>query len=334
METRSRQYKYESRRVNKNIYNRLGALIIPTFTVLTRRDIDVLSQQRITLEDDDVEDVSSIQLVDMAVEEVKAVFEQARTAGRISFADVRDKVMPVVLALGAHPSLNEIFQYLERHDEYLYKHSIGVSLLSRLIGSACGYAEERLDELVAAGFLHDIGKTRVPAEILNKPDKLTAEEFEQVKRHTVLGFDILAASPDLPAYIPTVALQHHEREDGSGYPLGLKGAEIDPYSKLIAVADVFHAMISRRVYKNPVPFYRVLEQMSQNAYGQLEPEITMRFLKRMMDLLIGNSVLLSNGHTGKIIMVTSHDPTHPLVEVDGRYIDLSKEHDLFLDQIM
>jgi HD-GYP domain-containing protein (c-di-GMP phosphodiesterase class II) len=155
-----------------------------------------------------------------------------------------------------------------------------------------------------------------------------------VKKHTVFGYEMIKQSAGISERHATVALQHHEREDGSGYPFGLKGEQIDPYSKVVAVADVFHAMISRRVYKNPVPFYKVLQEMSDNVYGALEPGITLSFLKRIMDLLIGNSVVLSNGLEGRIIMVSAHDPIRPVVEVEGSYIDLSKEQEIHLERII
>ncbi|MGG1518507.1 HD-GYP domain-containing protein [Paenibacillus oryzisoli] len=325
---------YVGFRVNKNIYNSLGVLVLPALSNLTRKDIEMLLQQKITLNEDDVEHVSIQHLVHSSIQEIKIVFDKVRTTEQIPFDHLQERIIPIVTDMSMHPELQHILTHLEQHDEYTYRHSIGVALISRLIGKAKGLDEQELRELTTAAFLHDIGKVKIPNGIINKPEKLTDEEFAQIKNHTVYGYELIKCTTGIPYRQALVALQHHEREDGSGYPYGLKGDDIDPHSKIIAVADVFHAMISKRVYKNPVPFYRVLREMSANAYGALEASTTLCFIKRIMDMLIGSKVILSNGYEAKIIMVSSDDPVHPLVEVNGRYIDLSKNQSIHLERIV
>jgi len=330
----ARQELYAGMRVNKNIYNSQGTLMIPVQTLLTKRDIELLVQQQILLGDEDVEQAAIEELVDCAIQEVKEVFETARQLNQIYFDDVRDRIIPIIIHMSNHPNLNQVLIYLEQYDEYVYKHSIGVALLSRLIGKAQGLVEDQLLELTTAGFLHDIGKAKIPGEILNKPGKLSNEEYELVKEHTVHGYNILKQSIGIPERIAYVALQHHEREDGSGYPFGVKGKNIDSFSKIVAVADVFHAMVSKRVYRDPVPFYQVLKGISEHVYGTLDPEITLSFLKRIMDLYIGNRVVLSNGNEGKIVMVSTSYPVQPVVEVNGTYIDLSRAPEIQLEKMI
>lgn len=333
-EHRLSPYQYVGFRVNKNIYNNFGVMILPALSILTRKDIEILLQLNIVLKEDDVEHVSIQHLVNSSIKEIKEAFEKVRNTGQIPFDYLQERIIPIVTDMSRHPDLKHILTHLEQHDEYTYRHSIGVALISRLIGKAKGLHAQELLELTSAAFLHDIGKAKIPDEIINKPGKLTPEEFTQVKNHTIFGYELIKRTSGISHRQALVALQHHEREDGSGYPYGLKGDDIDPHSKIIAVADVFHAMISKRVYKNPVPFYKVLQEMSENAYGTLEPSTTLCFLKRIMDMLIGNSVVLSNGYEGKIIMISSNDPVHPLVEVNGRYIDLSKDHSVYLERIV
>jgi HD-GYP domain-containing protein (c-di-GMP phosphodiesterase class II) len=320
--------------VNRNIYNKSGTLIIPEQEILTQRDIELLAYHSIDLEAEDLDHIALRPLIDSAISEVKDYFRKVRHSNQIPYTDVREKIIPLIIQLSSQSNLSEVFKYMESHDEYTYRHSISVSLIARLIGGAKGFNEQAQVELTMAGFLHDIGKVRVPDPILNKPGKLTKEEFEQVKQHTIYGFDIIRNSPGIPYRHALVALQHHEREDGSGYPYGLKSREIDEYSKIVAVADVFHAMISRRVYKEPVPFYKVLKEMSENAYGLLEPRTTLCFVKKIMDMLIGNRVRLSNGMEGKIILIHAIHPVKPLVEVNGKYLDLSKDSSIYIDQIL
>ncbi|QJD85487.1 HD-GYP domain-containing protein [Cohnella herbarum] len=328
------QRVYVGMRVNKNIYNNQGTLIVPIMRVLTDKEIELLIRQGVTLSEQDVEPAPLVHLIESTIREVRELFAFANRADRIPYEDIQDKIIPIILFMSNHPNLNQILFYLEVHDEYVYRHSIAVALLSKLIGKARGFNDEQALELMTAGFLHDIGKSRIPGAILNKPGRLTEEEFAIVKEHTLHGFEILKNSTGLPERHAYVALQHHEREDGSGYPFGLKADQIDPYSKIVAVADVFHAMVSKRVYKDPLPLYRVLMELSDNVYGTLEPASTLSFLKRIMDMLIGNAVELSDGREGKIVMVSAQDPVRPIVEVAGEYIDLSKRQDLNLDKIV
>ncbi|WP_127589045.1 HD-GYP domain-containing protein [Paenibacillus koleovorans] len=316
------------------MYNSLGVLVLPAQSVLTRKEIEMLLQQNIVLNEDDVEPESIRQLVNSSIKEIRIVFEKVRNTDQIPFEHLRERIVPIVTEMCSHPNLKHILSHLELHDEYTYRHSIGVALISRVIGKSKGLPAPELAELTSAAFLHDIGKVRVPDNIINKPGKLSPEEFTQVKNHTVFGYELIASTSGISHRHALVALQHHEREDGSGYPYGLKGNSIDPFSKIVAVADVFHAMISKRAYKNPVPFYKVLQEMSEFAYGSLEPSTTLIFVKRIMEMLVGNSVVLSNGHEGKIIMVSPNDPVHPLVEVNGSYIDLSKDQSVFLERIV
>jgi len=332
--SRQKQKVYIGMRVNKNIYNDQGTLIVPNMRVLTHKEVQLLTRQGVTLSDQDVEPVRLAYLIESTIREVRELFAFAKQTDRIPYEDVQSKIMPIILSMSTHPNLNQILFYLEVHDEYVYRHSIAVALLSKLIGKARGFDDQQTLELMTAGFLHDIGKSRVPGAILNKPGKLTDEEFAIVKEHTLHGFEILKNSEGLPERHAYVALQHHEREDGSGYPFGLKADQIDVYSKIVAVADVFHAMVSNRVYKSSLPLYQVLKELSDNVYGTLEPAITLSFLKRIMDMLIGNEVVLSDGREGKIVMVSAQDPVRPIVEVEGEYIDLSKRRDIKLDKIV
>lgn len=327
-------YRYAGYRVIKNIYNGNGVLMLPASVVLTNKDIELLLRQNIRLEANDVEQVTIEQLVNCSIVEIKHVFGKVRNTGQIPYRHLRERVLPIVIAMSAHPDLKPVFSYLEHHDEYTYRHSIGVAIIARLIGIAKGMKSHELMELTMAAFLHDIGKAKIPDEILNKPGKLSAEEFNQVKQHTLLGYELISGMEGFTHRQALVVLQHHEREDGGGYPYGLTGDEIDPHSKIVAIADVFHAMISKRVYKEPIPFYAVLQRMSENAFGVLEPSTTLLFLKRIMDMLIGHSVMLSNGDCGKIIMVNPHDPISPLVEVNGGYVDLSKCKSISLERVI
>lgn len=130
-----------------------------------------------------------------------------------------------------------------------------------------------------------------------------------------------------------VALQHHERIDGSGYPFGLKRDKIDLFSRIVSVVDIFHAMTSNRVYRKPAPFHEVLFQMEKDMFGALDPFVTRLFIVKTMNSLIGHSVILTDGRKGKILVVPTHDPTRPFIQVKNSFIDLSRELDIHIEKI-
>lgn len=320
-------------RTNKNVYSAHGALLLPAGTRLTRQNIKRLQQYGIVLKADDVEPFSGYHLLQEALQEVRDVFHTVRETNYIPVQKLYEQALPLIVKISEHPQLHTMLTHLEHQDQYTYRHSVGVALLARLIGKAKGYNYKQLFDLTAAGFLHDIGKARISEAIINKPGRLTPEEFEQIKHHTIYGYEIIRNTPGLDHNYALVALQHHEREDGSGYPHGCRGTELDHFSKIVAVADVFHAMVSKRSYKDPISFHHVLQEMNNHAYGSFETESVLVLIRRIMDMLIGNEVLLSNGRQGKIIMVNIADPLNPLVEVNGCYIDLSRQKTLHLQAI-
>lgn len=328
-----RSYPFAGFKAKRNFYNHDGTLIIAANVVLTPKQIDLLEKQGIYLKTEDVTEDNIRHIADHAIAEIKEVFAKVRSTKRIPFKDVQEKIMPSILQISQHPSLQDVLNYLEQKDEYTYRHSISVALFSRMIGKAKGMSEQQLLELTTAGFLHDIGKARIPEEIINKPGKLSDLEYEMIKNHAQYGYDMIKSSKGFSDTCALVALQHHEREDGSGYPKGLTENEIHEYSKIVAVADVFHAMISNRAYKQGVPFYKVLHDMSEKAFGLLEPQALFSFVNRIMEMLINCRVTLSNGNTGKIISIHKDDPLRPLVKVGSMYIDLKKVEQLYIDRI-
>lgn len=169
---------------------------------------------------------------------------------------------------------------------------------------------------------------------MNKPGKLTDEEFEEMKKHTIYGYEILKETVGVTERQALVALQHHERIDGSGYPMGLFKDEIDLFSRIVGVADVFHAMSSNRVYQNQHPFYKILTEMKRDMFRGLDPEITILFIEKTMNALIGNTVILTDGRRGKILMVHKNEPIQPLVGIGDEFIDLRKEPSLRIEQVV
>lgn len=221
----------------------------------------------------------------------------------------------------------EFFDMLHnmRHaTDSIYAHSLNVGLISRMIGIWLNFPEEALDTLTLAGLLHDIGKTKIPEEILNKQGRLSDEEFALVKQHPQLGYDILKKQP-LDSHIKKSALMHHERCDGSGYPLGLTCEEIDDYALIIAIADVYDAMTAARLYRDPLCPFQVIAEFEKDGLQKYKPKYILTFLERIATTYQNNRVLLSNGQPARIVLLNRNQLSKPLVELnDGSYLDLCK----------
>ena len=162
--------------------------------------------------------------------------------------------------------LLEMMQCMRGYDDLTYTHSINVALISNVIGTWMNLGHDDIETLMIAGMLHDIGKLRIPPEIIQKPGRLTDEEYEIVKKHPQYGYDILSTK-NLNPKIKLVALQHHERYDGKGYPYGLKGNEIDLFSGIVAIADVYDAMTADRV-TNRVLYLNLSKEQSRHTSTQ------------------------------------------------------------------
>jgi HD-GYP domain-containing protein (c-di-GMP phosphodiesterase class II) len=273
-------------------------------------------------------------LIDESVLQMEEVFQKILTTQKIPLLDIRQQIMPIIHQTAEQKYLVGLFASLQSKDDYMYRHNIAVGVIATLIGKWVGLKEAELSQLSMAATLHDIGKIKIPLEILNKSGKLTKDEYNLMKKHTIYGYEMIKETVGTNHRQALVALQHHERQDGSGYPFGIRADKIDYFSRIVAVADVFHAMTSKRAYRNASPFYETLKQMQQNAFGYLDPRLVGLFLDKIMQSLIGNEVMLTDGRKGKIVMINQVDPIHPLVRIEDIFLDLSKEPALHIEQVI
>lgn len=312
--------------LNKNIYDRRNLLIWPAYTRVTPELLMTAEKRGIRISEDDVESGNAVLLrtADAALEELGEIFRTVGETGKANLDKLTEQIVPDLVESLTSASLTHLLVHLEKKDDYTLRHSVGVAALSIMLGRRLNFPEPVLQDLAVAALLHDIGKLRIDRCLVNKPGKLTPDEFEEMKKHTVYGYELLQRIEGVPESFALVALRHHERLDGSGYPSGLSGYQLEPFSRIISIADVFHAMSSRRPYKEGLPFYQVLRELRASAFGQFDPFYALTFLQIMMEALVGTEVTLSNGEKGRIVALPSPDPLQPLVQVNGRYLDLSK----------
>ncbi|MCF0127288.1 MAG: HD-GYP domain-containing protein [Pseudobutyrivibrio sp.] len=219
--------------------------------------------------------------------------------------------------------LFDMLHLMRSVDDTVYAHSLNVALTSRAIGKWLKLPKEDLNVLTVAGVLHDIGKTQIPEEVLNKPGKYTDEEWEMVKSHPLQGKSILADKGFDPRIIKA-ALQHHERFDGSGYPRGLFGDEIDDFAAIIAIADVYDAMTAARSYREPLCSFQVIAEFEKEGIKKYNTSYILTFLERIANTYNNSRVILSNGKAGRVVYINKNSLSKPVIEMDGgEILDLS-----------
>jgi HD-GYP domain-containing protein (c-di-GMP phosphodiesterase class II) len=324
--------------VGHDVISRTGLLLIPARTVLTRGHLHLLGQHGIQhanlLFVSPEQQSAAASMIQEATRYTEDLFYRVRTNRKIPMLEIRSQLIPLVQRIAEHPDLFHILESLKAKDSYTYKHSVGVGVLATFIGKWLDLDPAELALLTTAATLHDVGNMRISQELLQKTEKLTDAEFDEVKRHTIYGYEMLKETPELNERIAVVALQHHERIDGSGYPLQLNDAQIDRLSKIVAVADMFHAMTSSRSYQRAFPFYEVVERMRKNAHTGLDPLIVNVFLENMNRRIIGKDVLLSDGRRGKVVFQNPNDRFKPLIRINQSFVDLSKERDIHIRDII
>lgn len=215
---------------------------------------------------------------------------------------------------------------LKTADEYTYYHSVNVAFYSMLLSNWLKLSESKIEKVIQAGLLHDLGKIRIPGDILNKKGILTREEFDIIKEHTLLGFEMVKKIADIDLEVKKAVLLHHERLDGSGYPYQYKheNEELNIYSKIVAIADVFDAMTSERVYKKKATPFEAFEMFQTVGLSMFDTKMTKVFIEKMAVYLVNSEVLLSSGEQGKIVYIPLHSVTCPVIQTSSGYIDLSQ----------
>lgn len=224
---------------------------------------------------------------------------------------------------------------LSTYDNYTYTHSVNVDILSVILGVACGLRDDELKKLSQAALLHDIGKTCVPIEILNKPGKLTEEEFAEVKNHPRYGYNMLKDNHDVSSVTRNAILSHHENEDGSGYPRSLTSEKIHLFAKIIHIADVYDALTTKRVYKNAMNPADALEYLMANAERLFDKELVTLFMEYIAPYPLGVQVELSTGQKGIVVKNNRAMLSRPIVRLNsGDLIDLMGHLDITITNLL
>jgi HD-GYP domain-containing protein (c-di-GMP phosphodiesterase class II) len=346
-------------RLGKGIYNEDGIILLGINVSLTDHLINRLIQLGIDylyVQDPNTDDI----------EIVSPLSEQTRfkaiTEIRNNFSSLMDQatskrvVKNPTLGKSFNNVLHNIIDELSDHKEalimltdinvmsnYIYNHSLNVAIICISLGITHGYSRNDLNALGLGAILHDIGKTKVQPELLKLRRALTEEEYKEVQKHTVIGYQLLKDEPNVPLLSAHCAFQHHERIDGSGYPRGIKGEEIHDYAKWIAIADSYDAMTSHRSYRSAMLPHEAMEVLYGSAGTLYDRKKVAMFRDHVAIYPLGLTVKLNTGEKGVVTQINPSYPHRPTVRIfetaDGKLtqpifeIDLSQKHTVLIESV-
>lgn len=348
-------YKLIDTYLGKDVYDEYGKLLLGKKVKLTSSLIDKLVDNEIYyvyVDDElsrgiDIQGIISDEHMIKSVTQVKKVLNNVmknekkgiqKMIPQEDIKAVREIVKDLIDAL--ENSENTLFTVVDlmSADMYTYKHSINVAILSILTCRALGYDYELTKHIALGALLHDVGKALVKDQLILKREQLTDDEFEEVKSHASYGYDLIKDEITLSGYTKQIVRLHHEKRDGSGYPLGLKETEIPDFVRIVTICDIFDAMSSDRIYRSRMPIYQVIDNMLAETVYKLDPVILQMFIKNICVYPPGSGVRLCDGRMGIVEKYDKFTPTRPIVRLfedkDGNRkinkVDLQRERVLFI----
>ncbi|WP_281976023.1 HD-GYP domain-containing protein [Halobacillus litoralis] len=329
--------------LGKTIFNENGQVLLSRGVAFTSRVIERLDKYDITyvyIEDGHTEDIETQYPISekvrmKAIKSIKDSFSSVNEQSNHfvfekSGREMRGIVRSLMNELRDHNEVISLLSDVFTYDDYIFTHSLNVTMYALALGKELQLPAQKMEELGLGAILHDIGKITVPKEVLLKPEKLNEEEFEIIKNHSEAGFEILRNAPNIPLVAAHCAYQHHERLNGSGYPRGIEENEIHLFGKILAVADVFDAVTSNRVYRDAMLPHEGLEVLYSGVGTLFDRKMVEAFRRCIAVYPSGLTVGLDDGRKGVVVRQHPHLCDRPIIRVwenaEPAYdMDLSKE---------
>ncbi|WP_373230421.1 HD-GYP domain-containing protein [Cohnella sp.] len=341
-------------RLETDVQTALGSVLLQEGRAISERDVEILTAFLIP-----TIDISRAGLEEAvpaaAAEEMAAKAEVKLTTLQQEFLNMEKllkrtmSMMSSGLKLPVLDVRNGLNSLLEQINEYnvltfhnptpvgpldvLVRNSVLSAMTSYQLAKWNKFPEKDWLPIAMAGLLHDIGNVKVDQAILNKPSYLTSDEMQEIRQHTYYGFKMLEGSTSLNQGVWLAALQHHERIDGSGYPMKVKGDKIHPFAKIVAISDMYHAMTSNRNYRKAESPYLVLEELHAGSFGKLDPIYVQTFIERTTQFHNGVFIKLNDNRIGEIVFSDRNNPTRPMVSIKGEIVNLAQQRQLYICEV-
>ncbi len=346
-----RELSWEELRIGmileQDVRNRANQLIISEGTVLTEYVIKQLrrfSISKVSIMDDIPPKISSSEETSNKYEVFTKEYNRGVQVFQNSLNDIAENKIKIdidnmyedmmtLINEGTKINVMDMISNLRQYNDTTYVHSVNVSIICNVLAKWLDFSEEDIKTATMCGLFHDIGKINIPSEIIKKPGKLTESEFAIIKSHSREGYKILNRQ-NVDLHIQYAALMHHERCDGSGYPYGLNREKIDPFAKLVAIADVYDAMTANRIYREKICPFEVIRIFEEDGLSLYETAYIMTFLWQVADTYMNSEVKLTDGRKGKIIFINKMQIHSPTIQCDDGIVDLSREKSIKIEKIL
>ncbi|MBC2397822.1 HD-GYP domain-containing protein [Clostridium tetanomorphum] len=281
------------------------------------------------------EELKQVQLeIESLSKELENIFEKIDYKGKADLGEVKDFTKKIMEYLKSPKTIVKNIILQGSGEDCIYKHSVNVTAMSLLLGRWLGFDENKLKLLAYSAILHDFGKTKIDKNILHQKRNLKEDEFKKIKMHPIIAYNLVKDICYLSNSVGYGILMHHERLDGSGYPLGLKDERIHEFAKVIAIVDTFDALNSDRSYKESRDPFKVLEIIKSESLGKLDYSYCNVFIEHLINYYIGEFVLLNNNTVCEIICVNINNLCKPLLMYNGDFIDLKKHNELTVENLI
>ncbi|PKM76234.1 MAG: HD-GYP domain-containing protein [Firmicutes bacterium HGW-Firmicutes-15] len=310
--------------VARNIFSSEGRILLSSGVMLSAPYIERLLSLGIAsvyIKDDifgDIDHIPEVISEKTRIDTVKIVrdsFNNMERNHKLNVRLIKDVVNNLVEELLFNPNVLVNLTDIRSYDDYTFAHSVNVCILSLMTGVTLSYDDIKLKDLGVGALLHDIGKIKLDKGTLNKADDLTREEYFEVKQHAESGFEILRKYDDISLLSAHIAFQHHERWNGTGYPRGLSGNDIHEYGRIVAVADVYDALLADRPYRSSYSVNQAITILQRMAGTYLDPRCITALIANVAVYPIGSIVELNSGVVGIVVDVNKEMPTRPVVRV-------------------
>lgn len=341
-------------------YSTKGKLILPKNTIITKSIISKLVNNDVLfveIEDEAVElssdeDIFKTFAIDEETIKSKPEYKKFKRRYENNIRDVEEHLndivhknatldtetmlnstMNIIKSTDSPLSIFTMLSTMKDYDDSTFNHSLNVSLICNIFGRWLNLSEQDIEIVTTCGLFHDIGKLMIPDHIIKKPGKLNDEEYNIIKTHSKLGYDLLKKNK-ADIHVQYAALMHHEKCDGSGYPLGLTDNQIDWAAQIVTIADIYEAMTAKRVYRGALSPFTVINNFEENGLRKYNPKFLLVFLENVVNSYLNCKVKLSNGEEGDIVYINKVSLSKPLVKTKDNFIDLSKNYNVSIESIL
>lgn len=246
---------------------------------------------------------------------IDTLLQKVADGQRLPLKEARAVIRNCINSISSNPNAMFWLTRIRHQDAYTAEHCVRVGILSITFGRFIGLDNAQLETIGLCGMLHDVGKMRVPPEVLNKPGALDTQEWQIMRRHPEHGYDLLGSEHELEPAIREAALSHHERLDGKGYPQALTGPAISQFTRMVSIVDTYDALTSDRVYHKGISTSEALRVLYKNRGNQFDDQLVEAFIRLIGIYPPGSLVELNTGEVAVVLATSPRHKLHPLVEI-------------------